>query len=448
MKKLALLFTAFVLFCSHDMFLKTQGYFLSPNIAASIHLFNGTFDLSENIITRDRMIDVSLVGNGSRSKVDTSKWTDIENTTVLSFKTGAAGTWVAGVSTRPRNIELTAKKFNDYLHHDGVLDMLKWRRENNALDKDAVEKYSKHVKTIFQVGEKKTNDWQVVLDYPIEFVPLSNPYEAKPGDKLQFKLLRDGAPLPNHLVYVGSRSKGDGHDHQHNHGKEGHSHDHSKEGHQHDHNKEGHSHDHGKEGHQHDHNKEGHSHDHSKEGHQHDHNKEGHSHDHSKEGHSHDHNKEGHSHDHGKEGHSHDHNKEGHSHDHNKEGHNHDQEKEGHQHGGTQLRTNADGIVTMKVSNPGEWYLRTIHMALSEEPGLTHESNWATLTFECAEGHSHDHASAHSHDHGDGHHHHGDGHDHDHSHDDEGNGPPQFLFWMAGIAVLGGVLAYLRQSKS
>lgn len=36
---------------------------------------------------------------------------------------------------------MKADKFNEYLVHDGVSDMLKWRKENNALDKDAVEQY-------------------------------------------------------------------------------------------------------------------------------------------------------------------------------------------------------------------------------------------------------------------------------------------------------------------
>jgi len=279
MKKIAILFVAFLLFSSHDMFLKQSSHFLSPNTDATIQLFNGTFAESENFITRDRMIDVSLVGNGKRTAVDTSQWTNEGNTTVLSFTTGEAGTWVAGVSTRARNIEMTGEDFNGYLEHDGILDMLTWRKENDALEEEAVEKYSKHVKTIFQVGDQKTEDWNVELAYPIEFIPLSNPYELKIGEELPVKLLFQGEPLANQLVYVGSDTA---HDHSHDH-------DHA----------------------------EGADHDHS--------------------------------------------------------------------HGTTQLRTDANGQLRMKVTAVGEWYLRTIHLVHSEEEGLTHESNWATLTFEVQE---------------------------------------------------------------
>ena len=350
MKKLVILFAAFVLFSSHDMFLKMGSYFLQPNTPATIKVFNGTFDKSENVIARKRMADVSLVGNGIRTRPDTTAWTEIDSTiTVLNFKTGEAGTWVAGLSTHPNNIELTAEEFNEYLEHDGVLDMLEWRKANNALGEKAVEKYSKHVKAIFQVGGTKTNDWQTALGYPIEFVPMSNPYDLKPGDVLQVKLLRNGQPLPNQLVYAGSDGSEHGHSHE---GEQAEAH-------------------------------EG-EHEHA-------------------------------------DGHDHD---EAHSHDHEAKA-----EKEAeHHHDATQLRTDANGIVSLTAASEGQWYLRTIHMTASQEPGLPHESNWATLTFEVGHGHSHEN----------GEHSHGEGHSH---------GIPAWAYWLGGLAVVVGLFFWWRSRK-
>lgn len=319
MKKLILLFAAFVLFSSHDMFLKMGTYFLQPNQPATIKLFNGTFDNSENTIARSRMKDVSLLGNGVRSNPDTSQWTESGNVTVLNFRTGEAGTWVAGLSTRTNNIELSAADFNEYLEHDGVLDMLEWRKQNNALDKDAVEKYSKHVKAIFQVGDKKTDDWKKPLGYPIEFMPMRNPYDLKPGDALQVQLLWNGSPLADQLVYAGSDAGG----HVHSHGGEEHSHGEV-----------------------------------------------------------------------------------------------------------TQLRTDANGMVSLNVASEGQWYLRSIYMTPSQETGLTHESNWATLTFEVGHGHSHA-DGGHSHDDGEGH----------------SQGIPSFAYWIAGIALLAGLFFFFRRKR-
>ena len=146
---------AFVVLCSHDLYIKMGSYFLKPNQEVTLSLYNGTFEKSENTITRDRMLDASLVYNGNRFQIDESQWTDKDTTiTQFTFTPVDEGTYVTGVSTKARNIELTADKFNDYLKHDGVLDMLEERKVNNLLDQDAVESYQKHVKAIYQLGDK------------------------------------------------------------------------------------------------------------------------------------------------------------------------------------------------------------------------------------------------------------------------------------------------------
>ena len=217
-----------MLLCSHDLYLKMETYFLQPNQESILNLYNGTFEKSENIITRDRMLDASFSAQGKRVAIDTSQWQDKDSTiTHLNFKTGQAGTYAVGVSTKARNIELTAEKFNSYLEHDGVLDMLEYRKKNNVLDQDAVESYAKHVKAIYQVGDVKTNDWNAVFGYPIEFVPQANPYEKFSGDKLEVQLLLDGRPLANQLVFADHIHGNHAHAHyddKHKHDGEAHTH--------------------------------------------------------------------------------------------------------------------------------------------------------------------------------------------------------------------------------
>lgn len=333
MKKKILAILCIVLFCSHDMYLKMDTYFLRPNQEHQIFLFNGTFSKSENVIDRDRMIDASLLGNGNRIKIKDEQWTDKDSTTtILNFNTGVEGTWVAGVSTKPRNFAMTSDKFNSYLEHDGVKDVLQERKENGTLNDDAIEKYSKHVKTIFQVGDKTSEDWKTEFGYPIEFIPLENPYEKYTGDTLQIKLLRDGQPLQNQLVYADFKASAKGHSHHHN------------------------------------------------------------------ESHSHEHNENDHTHKDGEE----------HSHT-----------------SGQELRTDSNGIVNLQLTNDGIWYLRTIHLVDSEEEGLTHESNWATLTFEVTHNHNKEH---------------------EHTHSDDGFS--SYIFWIVSILVIGGLFFFFnRKSK-
>jgi hypothetical protein len=202
------------------MFLKMDSFFLEPGEQATIWLYNGTFLKSENVISRDRMQDVSILSPDGRQRQSEDQWREKGNVTLLNFETGKSGTYIAGVSTRPRIIELSAKDFNDYLRHDGVLDILDLRKKKGQLDQEASERYSKHVKAILQVGDQKTDDYHIALGYPIEFIPVSNPYGMQKGQTLQVRLLLRNKPLANQLVYAGYNPE----EHSHTH-DEDHSHD-------------------------------------------------------------------------------------------------------------------------------------------------------------------------------------------------------------------------------
>lgn len=279
--------TGFMVLSSHDLYLKLDNFFLDPNSSSILQLYNGTFDRSENVIDRDRMIDVSIVRKGQRIQADERDWFEKDSITYLNIKTEAEGTYVVGVSTKPRVLSMSAEDFNDYLEHDGVLDMLESRRESNKLNDSATEQYSKHVKTLFQVGEQRSLDYNVQLGYPIEFVALNNPYELEPGGQFSAQLFFQGKPLADQLVYLGYQSQAVTHTH------DGSTHAHADDS----------------------------AHEHSEL---------------------------------------------------------------------IQLRTDENGIVMAELDQPGVWYLRTIHLVESTQDDLTHESNWATLSFAMADVHSHD----------------------------------------------------------
>ncbi len=220
MKKIVILFVLAVLFSSHDMFLKMDHYYLEPNEENTLSIYNGTFEKSENTIAGNRMDKALIKGPGFSFEPDTILWYEENNITLLDFKTRGPGTYVAGVSTKPNSISLTAEEFNEYLQHDGVLDVYKLRTKNGELDKPAVEQYSKHVKAIFQVGDLLTKDYEKPMGFPLEFVPLENPGNYETGDIVKFQLISNGKPLPGHLVYIGSDPDHDTHSHQESEGHE------------------------------------------------------------------------------------------------------------------------------------------------------------------------------------------------------------------------------------
>lgn len=193
---------------AHDLFLKTDSYFLKPNSKFTVKVMNGTFLASEGAVSFARLNDVSVVSGGNRVHPKESDLTKDETTAFLNLTTGDAGTYVVGLSTKSREIALKAADFNEYLREDGLPDTLEERRKTGELEKDAVERYAKHVKAIMQVGNKQTDDYKTVLGYPVELVPQQNPYKLKKGDTIDILCIKDGKPLVNQVVLAGREESG------------------------------------------------------------------------------------------------------------------------------------------------------------------------------------------------------------------------------------------------
>jgi hypothetical protein len=191
---------------AHDFFFRMDSFFVAPGSTARIRALNGTFSLSENSITRDRLLDLSVVSPAGRSHADTTLWSITGDTSVFTLRAGAAGTYVVGASLRPREITLSATDFNTYLAGDGIPDVLAERKRKGELDKGATERYAKHIKAIVQVGDTRTGDFSVVLGYPAELVPLDNPYRLRPGSVLRVRAMVDSKPVANQLIVSGGRT--------------------------------------------------------------------------------------------------------------------------------------------------------------------------------------------------------------------------------------------------
>ncbi len=164
---------------------------------------NGTFQASEGAVSYARLNDVSMVSGGKTIHPPEAAFTKNETTAFLNLTTGASGTYVVGLSTKSREIALKAADFNEYLREDGLPDTLEERRKTGELEKDAKERYAKHVKAILQVGKKQTDDYKTVLGYPVELVPQQNPYRLKKRDTIEILCLKDGKPLAGQVVLAG-----------------------------------------------------------------------------------------------------------------------------------------------------------------------------------------------------------------------------------------------------
>lgn len=205
MSVLLLLVTASTL-GAHDLFLKLDAYFVSPGTTLIVRVLNGTFSESEGAVAKDRVRDITVITPTGATRLDTAAWVAEGDTSILTVSTRESGTYVIGASLSPRELKLEAKDFNDYLAHDGLPDVLAARREARELDRPARERYSKHVKAVVQVGDRRTERYQTALGYPAELIPLDNPYALRPGGTLRVRAVVEGESVANQLVIAGGRT--------------------------------------------------------------------------------------------------------------------------------------------------------------------------------------------------------------------------------------------------
>ncbi len=189
---------------AHDLFLKMDGFFVGVNEKISVKILNGSFMDSEGTVTFGRLQNVSVLApSGKRTNPKETDFTKEDKTSFLNLQPAQAGNYIVGLSTMPREIDLKAKDFNEYLTEDGIPDTLAQRKRKKELTKDVRERYSKHVKMIFQAGDNQTGNYKTALGYPVEIVPQTNPYALKTGDTFEFLCVKDGKPLANQFVMTG-----------------------------------------------------------------------------------------------------------------------------------------------------------------------------------------------------------------------------------------------------
>ena len=190
---------------AHDLFLKPGRFFVAPNDSVRIDVLNGTFTSSEAGVTRDRLRDLSLAGPDGLVHPATDSWRSAEKASEWRVVLGNSGTYALGASVLPRVLRLEAKEFNSYLEEDGLPDILADRRSRGELGKPARERYSKHVKTLIQVGDHRAEGVDMAFGYAAELVPLTNPYRLRAGGVLQVRALVDGKAVVNQVVLSGGQ---------------------------------------------------------------------------------------------------------------------------------------------------------------------------------------------------------------------------------------------------
>jgi uncharacterized GH25 family protein len=188
---------------AHTLFFKPATFFVAQGQEVTIPLLDGTFETSASRIMTSRMDDVTIVApGGDELDVDNSQWSYDDKISNLTVTFGLVGNYVIGIATRPSIARIAADNFNFYLRYEGLDDDAEERNERGETNIGAAERYAKFSKAILQVGEDRSDNFSALLGYPVEIVPLQNPYALRKGDVFRARILKDGQPLANELVYA------------------------------------------------------------------------------------------------------------------------------------------------------------------------------------------------------------------------------------------------------
>lgn len=158
---------------------------------------------------RERYTRLDLHAAARRTSVLADLREDAEPLLVLRGLDRAAGTHMIAIDAAPRDIELSAEAFEHYLVEERLFDILMLRADRNIEDAPGRERYSRCLKSIFQLGPTLQDHVTQPVGQEIEIVPLANPYGLAPGQSLTVQLLFRGKPLAGRAIVAANRRHSD-----------------------------------------------------------------------------------------------------------------------------------------------------------------------------------------------------------------------------------------------
>lgn len=190
---------------AHEYWLEPDKFFLAPDEKTAVRLFVGDGLKKEEEkpfqISRTNLFRLFSLKNDS----DLKKMAANEAMPIYNFSAGSSGDYLLALERNWSYIKLDAQKFEDYLREDGMEYVIGEREKLGERAMEGRERYSRFIKTILQVGERRGVTYKKKVGLKMEIIPLENPYSKKRGDQLKLQILFDGKPLADKSVFADSR---------------------------------------------------------------------------------------------------------------------------------------------------------------------------------------------------------------------------------------------------
>ena len=187
----------------HDFWIEPSSYVVNPGASVALRLRVGeNFEGATVVRSEEHISRFFSLGPGAETAIG-----GVEGIDPAGFlRQAKRGFYVVGYLGNPTFIELEADKFEKYLSDQGLEHIVEYRREHGDSDQPGRELFSRCAKTFIRVG---SNSDQVpfgrALGFPLEILPLTNPYANGVVQSLSIRLSYLGAPVEGALVIATAR---------------------------------------------------------------------------------------------------------------------------------------------------------------------------------------------------------------------------------------------------
>jgi uncharacterized GH25 family protein len=192
---------------AHDFWIEPSSFRPQVGETVSARLWVGpTLQSAEPFPRFSKLIVTFALFAGSSETPLTGRDGEDPAGTVRIERTGLQ--WI-GYRSRDYPVSIEAAKFEEYLRQEGLEAIAEVRTRRGETGKPAREVFSRAAKALIEAGAPgpKASGYDRNLGFTLELLPDKNPYAAKPGDTLTFRLLYQGKPLPGALVRAISRTR-------------------------------------------------------------------------------------------------------------------------------------------------------------------------------------------------------------------------------------------------
>lgn len=211
MKKSVLLITILLLLLgkiisAHEYWFEPDRFFLKPYENTNVRLFLG------EALKKEEELAYQLAKTYSFKLFSKSGATELKPVVsdkalpIYNFSPEKEGNYLFALERNWSYIELSPKEFENYLREDGMEYIIDERKKLGESQNTGRERYSRFIKTLFQVGDKRDETFKQNANLKLEIIPLENPYEKRVGEKIKFQILFNNKPLINKTVFADNRN--------------------------------------------------------------------------------------------------------------------------------------------------------------------------------------------------------------------------------------------------